>query len=200
MVAFFEAYKKGLYTKSNFIKNFWAGIIVGIVALPLSMAFAIASGARPENGIYTAIIAGLAVGILGGTRTQIAGPTGAFIVILANITAHYGFSGLQCATLMAGVILILMGITKLGTVIKFIPEPVIAGFTSGIGVIIFVGEWKDFFGLPIHLGLDTKFYYKLYSLIIALPNLNTITFLLGILSLLIVIYSHKILKKIPDPV
>ena len=116
-------------------------MIVGVVALPLAMAFAIASGARPEQGLYTAIVGGACVSLLGGSRVQIAGPTGAFVVILAGITARYGISsGLETATLMAGVILVLMGAAKMGSVIRFIPAPVIIGFTAGIAVTIFVGQ------------------------------------------------------------
>ena len=201
MIAIREALRAGLFARDNLVKNIFAGLVVGIVALPLAMAFAIASGARPENGLYTAIVAGLCVALFGGTRIQIAGPTGAFIVILANITGQYGFAGLQVATFMAGGILILMGMLRLGSVIKFIPEPVIAGFTSGIGVIIFVGQWKDFFGLPVHLGIDAKFHTKLINLATALPHLSLMTTLLAILSILLVIYAHKIkyLKAIPGP-
>lgn len=201
MIAIREALRAGLFAHDNLLKNIFAGLVVGIVALPLAMAFAIASGARPENGLYTAIVAGLCVALFGGTRIQIAGPTGAFIVILANITGQYGFAGLQVATFMAGGILILMGMLRLGSVIKFIPEPVIAGFTSGIGVIIFVGQWKDFFGLPVHLGIDAKFHTKLINLATALPHLSLMTTLLAILSILLVIYAHKIkyLKAIPGP-
>ena len=141
MIAFIDAYRSGFLQKKHWLTNLLAGVIVGIVALPLAMAFAIASGAKPEQGLYTAIVAGLVVSIFGGSRLQIAGPTGAFIAILSGITAKYGFSGLQIATLMAGVILITMGMAKLGGVIKYIPDPVITGFTSGIAIIIFVGQW-----------------------------------------------------------
>ena len=127
--------------------NLVAGVVVGIVAMPLAMAFAIASGATPAQGLYTAIVAGLVTSLFGGTRVQISGPTGAFIAVLAGITAQYGIAGLQVATLMAGFILLVMGIARLGSVIKFIPSPVIVGFTAGIGVIILIGQWKDFFGL-----------------------------------------------------
>src|ERR1700747_1806821 len=148
MIAILEAYKSGLLQREHWARNLVSGIIVGVVALPLAMAFAIASGAKPEQGLYTAIVAGTLVSLLGGSRIQIAGPTGAFIVILAGVTAKYGIDGLQVATLMAGIILVLLGSAKLGTIIKFIPSPVISGFTAGIGVIIWVGQWKDFFGLP----------------------------------------------------
>jgi len=137
MIALVEGYRAGLFARNQWWPNILAGLIVGIVALPLSMAFAIASGARPEQGIYTAIVGGGLVTLLGGSRLQISGPTGAFIVILAGITAKYGIPGLQIATLMAGVILLMMGLAKMGGLIKFIPTPVIIGFTTGIGVIIF---------------------------------------------------------------
>lgn len=199
MFAFREAYQAKLFTRSNLVKNIFAGLVVGIVALPLSMAFAIASGARPENGLYTAIIAAIFVAIFGGSRVQISGPTGAFIVILAGITGRYGFAGLQLATIVAGCILLLMGVMRLGTVIKFIPQPVIAGFTAGIGVIIFVGQWKDFFGLPISLKIDAHFHDKLISLISVFPKLDLTTMLLALLSLALVIFSGKVTKKIPGP-
>jgi SulP family sulfate permease len=199
MLAIVEAYRAGLLKSKNWSRNIIAGLIVAVVALPLAMAFAIASGVKPEQGLYTAIIAGLIVGIFGGSRVQIAGPTGAFIVILANITAHYGVSGLQSASLMAGFILIFMGLIKLGNVIKFIPDPVIVGFTSGIGVIIFVGEWKDFFGLSIHLPLDANFYQKIAGLMKALPHLDLTTTGLACLSLLLVLVTPKFLKRIPGP-
>src|SRR5690625_2456114 len=127
MNALLEAKRAGLFARNAWIPNIVAGIIVGVVALPLGMAFAIASGVQPEQGIYTAIIAGLAVSIFGGTRVQIAGPTGAFIVILSGIVADHGVSGLQTATLMAGVMLLVMGLARLGAVIRFIPAPVIIG-------------------------------------------------------------------------
>jgi len=148
MIAFLEARKAGLFRRAEIWRNVVAGVVVGIVALPLAMAFAIASGAEPEQGLYTAIVAGLATSILGGTRVQISGPTGAFIAVLAGITAQYGIAGLQAATLMAGLMLLAMGLLQLGSVIRFIPNPVIVGFTSGIAVIIFVGQWQYFFGLP----------------------------------------------------
>jgi SulP family sulfate permease len=199
MIAVIKAYQAGLLKPKYWYPNFIAGVIVGIVALPLAMAFAIASGVRPEQGLYTAIIAGLCVGIFGGSQVQIAGPTGAFIVILANITAKYGINGLQMATLLAGFLLLFMGFIKLGNVIKFIPDPVIVGFTAGIGFIIFVGEWKDFFGLSIHLPLDAHFYQKLISLIKAFPDFNPTTTLLSCFSLVLVLITPKIIKRIPGP-
>jgi SulP family sulfate permease len=147
VLAIVEAAHQGLLQRQYWARNLVGGVIVGVVALPLAMAFAIASGAKPEQGLYTAIVAGLIVALCGGSRVQIAGPTGAFVVILLQITNRYGMPGLQLATLMAGVLLFLAGLFKLGAVIRFIPEPVIVGFTAGIGIVIWVGEWKDFFGL-----------------------------------------------------
>lgn len=199
MIVIIEAYHAGLLKFKNWLPNIVAGLIVGIVALPLAMAFAIASGVKPEQGLYTAIISAFIVGIFGGSRVQIAGPTGAFIVILASITAQYGVDGLQIASLFAGFILLFMGIIKLGNVIKFIPDPVIVGFTSGIGVIIFVGEWKDFLGLSTHLSLDAHFHLKLLALIKAFPSLDLATTGLACLSLFLVWVSSKFLKRIPGP-
>ncbi len=199
MIAVIEGYRAGLYARHQWLPNIVAGLVVGIVALPLSMAFAIASGARPEQGIYTAIIGGGLVTLLGGSRLQIAGPTGAFIVILAGITAKYGMAGLQVATLMAGVMLLLMGLTKMGAVIKFIPAPVIVGFTTGIGVIIFVGQWSDFLGLPKVTA--EHFHEKLWGQLTLLSQTHLPTLAIALLSLLIVIFSPKVsaLKKIPGP-
>ena len=130
MIAILQAKKEGLLSQRYWLKNIVAGVVVGIVALPLAMAFAIASGAKPEQGLYTAIISSIAVSLFGGTRLQIAGPTGAFIVILAGITSKYGISGLQVATLMAGLILVIMGMARLGSIIKYIPDPVITGAST----------------------------------------------------------------------
>ena len=194
-----EAYKAGLFQKKYWAPNIISGVIVGVVALPLAMAFAIASGAKPEQGLYTAIIAGLFVASFGGSRQQIAGPTGAFIVVLAGITGKYGIDGLQIATIIAGFILMFLGLFRLGTVIKFIPAPVIIGFTSGIAVVIFVGQWQYFFGLPTATG--SHFHEKLWQLLQSFPELNSTTTMLAITSLLILIYANKIpgLKRVPGP-
>ena len=174
MIALLQTKAAGLWTRSQIHGNVIAGLVVGIVALPLAMAFAIASGARPEQGIYTAIVAAVLTALFGGTRVQVSGPTGAFIAVLSIITAQHGIAGLQMATLMAGVILVTFGAARLGAVIKYIPNPVIVGFTAGIGVIIFVGQWKDFLGLsPAPSGLH--FHEKLWSLIEALPTINLAT-------------------------
>lgn len=134
------------YTKAQFYKDAVAGVIVGIVALPLAIAFAIASGVSPEKGIFTAIVAGFVISALGGSRVQIGGPTGAFIVVVYGIVQQFGVNGLIIATFIAGVLLTIMGITRLGSVIKFIPYPLIVGFTTGIAVIIFSSQVKDFLG------------------------------------------------------
>ncbi|GAB3252220.1 SulP family inorganic anion transporter [Chitinimonas naiadis] len=199
MIALVEAHRAGLFARDKWLPNLVAGLIVGIVALPLAMAFAIASGARPEQGLYTAIIGGFLVSTLGGSRLQIAGPTGAFIVILSGITAKHGIDGLQIATLMAGIMLLAMGIARMGAVIKFIPSPVIVGFTTGIGVIIWVGQWRDFFGLPAISG--THFHEKVLHLIAALPLLHLPTTILAALSVLLVLYGQKVkgLRRIPGP-
>lgn len=199
MIALLEAHKAGLLRRAHWLPNIISGVIVGVVALPLSMAFAIASGAKPEQGLYTAIVAGLAVSAFGGSRLQIAGPTGAFIVILAGITAKHGIDGLQIATLMAGGILLVLGLARLGTIIKFIPDPVIVGFTAGIGIIIWVGQWKDFFGLPAVQG--DHFHQKLWHLIQMLPHAHWATTMLALLSLALVILTPrlKLFKRIPGP-
>jgi SulP family sulfate permease len=199
MISILEAKRAGLFGHGKIVPNVVAGVIVGVVALPLAMAFAIASGARPEQGIYTAIIGGLMVSVLGGSRVQIAGPTGAFIAILAGVTLKYGFEGLQLATLMAGLILVVMGLTRMGGVIKFIPDPVIVGFTAGIGIIIWVGQWRDFLGLPKVEG--EHFHQKLVHLIEVLPQLHIPTTGMALMSLLLVLFSTRVrgLKRVPGP-
>ena len=198
MIAILEAKRSGLLARGHILGNLVAGTIVGVVALPLGMAFAIASGARPEQGIYTAIVAGLCTALFGGTRAQISGPTGAFVAVLAIITAQHGIAGLQVATLMAGLILLAMGAARLGAVIRYIPDPVIVGFTSGIGVIIFVGQWKDFFGLqPAASG--PHFHEKLLALLHALPAAHVATTALGVTALAALIVGTRYLRRIPAP-
>mgnify|MGYP001488296584 CR=1 FL=1 len=199
MFAILEAHSAGLLQKKHWIRNLISGVIVGIVALPLGMAFAIASGVKPEQGIYTSIVAGICVSLFGGSRLQIAGPTGAFIIVLSGITAKYGVAGLQVATMMAGVILFIFGLAKMGAVIKFIPAPVIIGFTSGIGVTIWVGQWRDFFGLPLVQG--EFFHEKLINMLVVFPQLDATTTALAIFSLLLVVFSSRIpgIHKIPGP-
>jgi SulP family sulfate permease len=199
MFALVEAQRSGLLKRAHWLPNIVAGLIVGVVALPLAMAFAIASGVKPEQGLYTAIVAGLIVSACGGSRVQIAGPTGAFIVILAGVTARYGIDGLQIATVMAGLILLSLGVARLGSVIKFIPDPVIVGFTAGIGVIIWIGQWKDFFGLPAAAG--EHFHQKLWALVKALPAFDPSTTGIALLSLALVVVTPRVafLRRLPGP-
>lgn len=199
MKTIIESYKAGLFQKQYGLRNIIAGVIVGVVALPLAMAFAIASGAKPEQGLYTAIIAGFIVSVMGGSRIQIAGPTGAFIVVLSGITVQYGISGLQLATLMAGIILVILGVARLGSIIKFIPSPVIVGFTAGIAVVIWVGQWQYFLGLPSPG--SGHFHEKLFNLLQLLPRLSLTTTILALFSLGLVLFTSKIpgFKRIPGP-
>ena len=199
MMAIKEAWRAGLLGRDNWLRNLTAGVVVGIVAVPLAMAFAIASGAKPEQGIYTAIVAGLVVTLFGGSRVQIAGPTGAFAVLLFGVTAEYGFSGLQIATILAGAMLLLFGLFKLGSVIRFIPESVILGFTAGIAVVIWVGQWQAFFGLtPVKA---EGFAEKLLALLRALPSLDPATTTIGVVSILIIVLWPKLpgVGRIPSP-
>jgi sulfate permease, SulP family len=199
MIAAIEAWRAGLFKREHWLPNIIAGVIVGVVALPLAMAFAIASGVKPEQGLYTSIIAGAAVALLGGSRIQIAGPTGAFIVILAGVVAQFGVSGLLLATLMAGVMLVAMGLARLGAVIRFIPDPVIVGFTAGIAVIIWVGQWQYFFGLPT--AGSGPFYFKAWHLLQSLPQLHMATTLLALGSLALALWGPRIpgLSRVPGP-
>lgn len=199
MIALLEARRAGLLNREHWLRNLVAGVVVGVVALPLAMAFAIASGAKPEQGLYTAIIAGLFVSAFGGSRVQIAGPTGAFVVILSSVTAQYGIDGLQIATLLAGVMLLLLGIARLGAIIKFIPDPVITGFTAGIAVIIWTGQWKDFFGLPVVTG--QHFHDKLWHSLQAFPQFHFATTALAAPALLLLIVTPRVplLKRVPAP-
>jgi SulP family sulfate permease len=199
MIAILEAHRAGLLKRAHWARNIVSGVVVGVVALPLAMAFAIASGAKPEQGLYTAMVAGLLVSAFGGSRLQIAGPTGAFIVILSGITAQYGIDGLQIATFLAGLMLLLLGIARLGGIIKFIPDPVILGFTAGIAVVIWTGQWRDFFGLPAVTG--QHFHEKLWHTLQVLPQAHLQTTALATVSLLIVMFAPrvKILKRVPGP-
>ncbi len=199
MPAIIEAFRAGLLRRENWVRNLTGGVIVGIVALPLAMAFAVASGVKPENGLYTALVAGLAVTLFGGSRVQIAGPTGAFAVLLAGVTAHYGFAGLQLVTLMAGVMLLGFGLAKMGGVIRFIPESVILGFTAGIAVVIWVGQWDAFFGLPKPMG--EHFHEKLFALVTTLPHLQVATTLMGLACVALLVVWPKIpqVGRIPAP-
>ena len=192
---FFKTIKD--YDRQKFTADLMSGLIVGIVALPLAIAFGIASGVTPEKGIITAIIAGFIISFLGGSKVQIGGPTGAFIVIVYGIVQQYGESGLIIATIMAGVMLLLMGFLKLGTVIKFIPYPIIVGFTAGIAVTIFSTQIKDFFGLTID-SVPGDFIGKWNAYFHSFKTVKLYELGVGTASLLIIIYGRKIFKKIPS--
>lgn len=192
---FFHLFKKGRYSKDRFISDLIAGVIVGIIALPLAIAFGIASGVSPQQGLITAIVAGFLISLLGGTRFLIGGPTGAFIVIVYGIVAQYGTGGLMIATMMAGIILIVMGITKIGVIFKFIPYPIIVGFTSGIAVTIFTTQMKDFFGFTgdIPSGFLPQWIYYFGHI----SDINVAELLMSLGCLLLIIVWSKFFKKIP---
>jgi SulP family sulfate permease len=188
------------YNKARFSADLSAGITVGVIALPLAIAFAIASGAKPEAGIFTAIIAGFIISALGGSRVQIGGPTGAFIVIVYGIIAQYGYANLLICTLMAGVILVAMGLMRMGNLIKFFPRPLIIGFTNGIAVLIILSQIKDFFGLKAD-NLPAEFFSKIAVIYHALPTLNVITLLLALGSTLLIWFYPKAWgQKLPSPI
>ena len=198
-----EIFKPKLFTllkagipKDQIYKDILAGIIVGIVALPLSIAFAVASGVSPDKGLITAIIAGFIISVLGGSRVQIGGPTGAFIVIVYGIVADYGLDGLLISTMMAGVLLIIFGVLKLGALLKFFPHPLIVGFTSGIAVVIFSTQIKDALGLNI-TEVPSDFFGKWQAYIQNLSTANVTAIMLTIITILISVYSKKITSKIP---
>jgi SulP family sulfate permease len=184
------------YSKEKFINDLMAGIIVGIVALPLAIAFGIASGVSPEKGLITAIIGGFIVSFLGGSSVQIGGPTGAFIVIVYGIIQNFGIEGLVIATFLAGVMLVLMGLLRLGTVIKFIPYPIVVGFTSGIALIIFTTQIKDLFGMTIDK-MPGDFFSKWAVYAQNISSVSGGALLTGILSIVIIRLTPKISKKIP---
>lgn len=184
------------YNKEKFMTDLMSGLIVGVVALPLAIAFGIASGVTPDKGIYTAIIAGFIISFLGGSTVQIGGPTGAFIVIVYGIVEQYGVQGLAIATIMAGVILVFMGFLKLGSIIKFVPYPIIVGFTSGIALTIFSTQIKDFFGLNTPK-LPSGFIEKWIIYFQSFNTLNWWVALIAIISVAIIIITPKFSKKIP---
>ena len=186
------------YSKDKFIKDIVAGIIVAIIALPLSIALALASGVGPEQGLYTAIIAGFIISALGGSSVQIAGPTAAFATIVAGIVAQYQMEGLAMATVMAGVLLLIMGLLKLGSLIKYIPHTITTGFTAGIAVTILIGQLKDFFGISYPDGLKPiETSEKLLAFFENITTLNLWAVLVGLMCLLILIIWPYINKKIP---
>lgn len=184
------------YTKKQFINDLTAGIVVSIIALPLSIALAIASGVSPEKGLHTAIIAGFIISALGGSRVLIGGPTGAFMVIVFGIVTKHGIEGLVIATFLAGLIMIFMGICRLGSVIKYIPYPITSGFTSGIAVVIFSSQIKDFFGLKIE-EIPANFIGKWTVYFKSLHLINMESMMIGILAIILIIGTPKFSKKIP---
>lgn len=184
------------YSKEKFMSDLMAGIIVGIVALPLAIAFGIASGVSPQDGLITAIVGGFIVSLLGGCNVQIGGPTGAFIIIVYGIIQNFGMAGLAVATIIAGIILLIMGILKLGTVIKFIPYPIVVGFTSGIALTIFTTQIKDLFGLQMEK-VPAEFITKWIAYFGAFNTINIAALGVGIASILIIVFTPRISKKIP---
>lgn len=187
------------YTGAQFGKDLTAGLIVAIIALPLSIALALASGVTPEQGLYTAIIAGFVISALGGSRVQIAGPTAAFATIVAGIVAKNGFSGLVLATLIAGILLIVMGVLKLGSLIKFIPYTITTGFTTGIAVTLIIGQLKDFLGLTfVNSPIETM--EKVEEVIHQIHTFNYEALIIGVVSLAVLIIFPKFIKKIPPSI
>ena len=194
---FFGLFKKGRYDKKTFMSDLIAGIIVGIIALPLAIAFGIASGVTPQQGLITAIVAGFLISFFGGSNFLIGGPTGAFIVIVAGIVAQYGMQGLIIATIMAGVFLVVMGLCKMGAIFKFIPYPIVVGFTSGIALTIFSTQMKDFFGYPLDLQVPAGFIPEWICYFQNIGSINWIELVMSLGCLLIIIFWSKVTKKIP---
>jgi SulP family sulfate permease len=193
----FSVLKEG-YSREQFIKDLSAGFVVGIIAIPLSIALAVSSGVSPEKGLYTAIIAGLIISLLGGSRVQISGPTAAFVVITYDVIQNKGFTALIAATIMAGLIMIIFGLLKLGSVIKFIPYPITAGFASGIAVIVFIQQIKDFLGLDMDK-MPSDLIPRLTEYAKAMHTGSINSLVMGVIALLIIIGWPYINKKIPGP-
>ncbi len=184
------------YTKEQFVKDLTAGLIVAIIALPLSIALALASGVTPDQGLYTAIIAGFVISFLGGSRVQIAGPTAAFATIVAGIIAKNGIGGLALATIIAGILLVVMGLFKLGSLIKFIPYTITTGFTTGIAITLVIGQLKDFMGLTFK-NSPIETIDKLKEVVSCIATFNWQAFVIGAVSLAILIIFPKFIKRIP---
>jgi SulP family sulfate permease len=187
------------YSRQAFLHDLLAGITVGLVALPLAMAFGIASGVTPQAGLYTAVVAGFLISALGGSRTQIGGPTGAFVVIVAGIVARFGMSGLAMVTLMAGIILLAMGLTGLGSAVRFIPRPVVIGFTNGIAILIASTQIKDFFGLRIG-AVPSEFLPRMKMLLAHSESLNPQALALGAGTLAIMILLPRLTRRVPSSI
>ena len=193
----FEVLKSGKYNAGTFSSDLIAGIIVGIIALPLAIAFGIASGVTPQQGLITAIVAGFLISFFGGSNFLIGGPTGAFIVIVAGIVSQYGMQGLIIATIMAGVFLVVMGVCKMGVIFKFIPYPIVVGFTSGIALTIFSTQMKDFFGLPLDLQVPAGFIPQWACYFQNIGSINWLEFAMSLLCLVICFSWGKVTKKVP---
>lgn len=184
------------YNRSTFLADLTAGLTVGVVALPLAMAFAIASGVGPERGLYTAVVAGFIISLLGGSRVQIGGPTGAFVVIVSGIAAAHGYDGLVVCTIMAGILLLIMGFARLGGMIKFIPFPVITGFTAGIAVVIFSTQMRDLFGLQI-TKVPAEFVPQWATYFRALPTVNLAATAVGFGTIACILVLRRMLPRVP---
>ncbi len=187
------------YNKKQFSSDLMSGIVVGIVALPLAVAFAVASGVSPEKGLITAVVAGFLISLFGGSRVQIGGPTGAFIVIVVGIISQYGFNGLLISTILAGLILILFGLLKLGSLLKYFPHPLIVGFTSGIALVIFTTQVKDALGLEID-NVPSGFLHKWGSYFQFLETINWYALIITVATILIVVFSKHFIRKIPGSI
>ena len=187
------------YDRHKFLLDVIAGVTVGLVALPLAMAFSIASGLTPQAGIYCAIVTGFLISVLGGSKTQIGGPTGAFVVVVAGIVAVHGVDGLFMCTVMAGVLLVIMGITGLGTAVKFIPRPVVIGFTNGIAVLIASTQIKDFFGLHLDK-VPGVFWLRMEALARSFHTLSFEATALAVFTLLTLIICRSVSSRIPGPI
>jgi SulP family sulfate permease len=187
------------YTRADLLADSIAGVTVGLVALPLAMAFGIASGVTPQAGIYTAIVGGLLVSLLGGSRIQIGGPTGAFVVIVAGIIAKHGLSGLLMVTMMAGVLLLLLGLTGLGASVRFIPRPIIIGFTNGIALLIASTQIKDFLGLRMN-GNPSEFFDRMRSIAAHIPGIHWLTFALAAASLAVILIAPRWIPRLPGSI
>ena len=194
---FFGLFKPGAYNREKFISDLIAGIIVGIIALPLAIAFGIASGVTPQQGLITAIVAGFLISFFGGSNFLIGGPTGAFIVIVAGIVAQYGMQGLIIATILAGVFLVVMGVCRMGAIFKFIPYPIVVGFTSGIALTIFSTQMKDFFGFPLDLQVPAGFIPQWICYFKNIGSVDWVELVMSISCLIICFSWSKVTKKVP---
>ena len=187
------------YTRRDFAADLIAGVTVGLVALPLAMAFAISSGLPPQLGLTTAVVAGFLISLLSGSRVQIGGPTGAFVVVVSAIVAQHGVGGLYLCTLMAGAMILLLGVTGLGTAVKFIPRPVVLGFTNGIAVLIASTQLKDFFGLPIEHP-SSLFVPRMLEVARHLPQLSPVTTAMSVAALAVILVTPKVAKRVPGTI